>query len=116
MQLNRRDEFAALLGQAVEHHLQGHLAEAMALYDAAIGLNPNVAADNGSPGLAKQPSAVTGDARLHSDYAVAHYNKAIALKQLQRLEEAVESYDRAIALDPEYVEAHCNRGNTLREL
>ncbi|MGA8970281.1 MAG: tetratricopeptide repeat protein, partial [Pseudolabrys sp.] len=35
---------------------------------------------------------------------------------LKRYDEALASYDCAIALRPNLVEAHCNRGNTLREL
>ena len=40
----------------------------------------------------------------------------IALKELGRLEEAAASYKNAIAVKPDYVEAHGNLGNTLQEL
>lgn len=43
-------------------------------------------------------------------------NRGIALNALKRLDEAVVSYDRALALRPDYAEAHCNRGNTLQML
>ena len=36
--------------------------------------------------------------------------------ELKRLEEALASYDKAIALKPDYAEAFNNRGNALREL
>src|SRR5262249_52656169 len=39
-----------------------------------------------------------------------------ALKQLRRLEDAVQSYDRALALRPDYADAINNRGTTLMEL
>jgi tetratricopeptide (TPR) repeat protein len=113
--MNRQNEFEALFEQAVEHHRQGRLAEALALYEAAIGLNLD--APVAAPPAPAQPApGKARDAPLQPGCADAHFNKAIALKQLTRLEEAVESYDRAIAIDPELVEAWCNRGNTLREL
>ena len=37
------------------------------------------------------------------------------LKELGRLDEAEASYNQAIALKPDYVEAHSNLGNTLQE-
>ena len=40
----------------------------------------------------------------------------IQLKNLGRLDEALMNYDRAIALKPDYVEAHSNRGNCLDEM
>jgi hypothetical protein len=40
----------------------------------------------------------------------------ITLQELGRLEEAVASYRKAIALIPDYAEAHYNLGNTLQEL
>ena len=38
------------------------------------------------------------------------------LQELKRFEGAIASFDRAIALRPQYVEALNNRGNTLREM
>lgn len=40
----------------------------------------------------------------------------VALKELGRLDEAEASYRKAIALKPDYVEAHFNLGNTLKSL
>ena len=44
------------------------------------------------------------------------YNRGNALHELKRFEEALASYDRALALRPDYVEALANRGVTLHEL
>ena len=41
---------------------------------------------------------------------------ATLFKELGRYEAAIESYDRAIALQPAFAEAHSNRGNALHEL
>jgi len=43
-------------------------------------------------------------------------NRGNALQELRRFNEAIESYDRAIALRANYPEAFINRGHSLREL
>jgi tetratricopeptide (TPR) repeat protein len=50
------------------------------------------------------------------DNAEAHYNLGTAFKDLGRLNDAVASYRRAVALKPDFALAHYNLGNTLREL
>ena len=47
------------------------------------------------------------------DVAVFHYNLAEALSALNRADEAVAAYGRAVELDPDYFEAHSNLGNAL---
>ena len=37
-------------------------------------------------------------------------------KNSKQLDAAIASYDQAIALKPDYAEAHCNRGIALEEL
>ena len=49
-------------------------------------------------------------------YAEGHNNRGAALHQLQRYEEALASYDLALAVKPDYVNAHHNRGATLKKL
>jgi predicted O-linked N-acetylglucosamine transferase (SPINDLY family) len=48
--------------------------------------------------------------------AVSLYNNGVALKVAGHLEAAVEKYQEAIKLKPDFVEAHYNKGNALREL
>jgi predicted TPR repeat methyltransferase len=45
-----------------------------------------------------------------------HYNLAIVLKALGRLNEAAASYERAITLRPDHVNAHNNLGNVWKSL
>ena len=45
-----------------------------------------------------------------------HFNLANALKDTGRVHEALASYDKAIALKPDYAEAYSNRGNTLKAM
>ena len=39
----------------------------------------------------------------------------IALKEQGKLEEAIEAYNKALAIKPDYAEAYNNMGNTLQE-
>ncbi len=50
------------------------------------------------------------------NYAEAFHNRGVALRQLQRLEEAVHSYRKAIAIRPGYAEAFNHLGESLRQL
>jgi hypothetical protein len=51
-----------------------------------------------------------------SDYADAFNNRGVALRELARLDEALASYHKALALKPDYAEAFSSRGITLKEL
>lgn len=48
--------------------------------------------------------------------ASLHYNRALVLRQLERLPEALAGYDDALALRPEYPQALANRANVLQDL
>jgi tetratricopeptide (TPR) repeat protein len=50
------------------------------------------------------------------DNILALNNRGIALNALKRFDEALASYDRAIAMRPDFIEALINRANTLQEL
>jgi predicted TPR repeat methyltransferase len=45
-----------------------------------------------------------------------HYNLAIVLKAMGRLQDAADHYDRAIALKPDHINAHNNLGNVWKAL
>jgi tetratricopeptide (TPR) repeat protein len=51
-----------------------------------------------------------------TESAEEHYRRANALKNQGALQAAVESYDRAIALKPDYAHAFCNRAVVLGQL
>ena len=53
---------------------------------------------------------------MKPDFALAYSNLGATLKELGRLDEALASYNQAIALKPDFAEAHSNLGNTLKEL
>jgi tetratricopeptide (TPR) repeat protein len=46
----------------------------------------------------------------------AHCNRAVALQDLGRLEDALAAADRALRYRPQYATAHYNRGNVLKAL
>ena len=46
---------------------------------------------------------------LNPDDAIAQYNKGVALGGLGRIEEALQAYEEAIRLNPDYFEAFVNK-------
>ncbi|SVE18205.1 uncharacterized protein METZ01_LOCUS471059, partial [marine metagenome] len=53
---------------------------------------------------------------IKPDYAEAHFNLAVILRELGQLDAAVKSYEKAIAIKPDYAEAHNNFGILLNML
>jgi tetratricopeptide (TPR) repeat protein len=47
--------------------------------------------------------------------AIVHYNRGNALRRAEKWDEAIAAYKRALTLSPDYAEAHCNLGLTLRD-
>ena len=43
-----------------------------------------------------------------SDNATAHYNLGVALQDLGRREQAIQAYQTAVRVDPEFADAHYN--------
>jgi tetratricopeptide (TPR) repeat protein len=46
-----------------------------------------------------------------TDSAATHFSRGNALQQSRRFAEAIESYDRALTIDPNHADAHANRGS-----
>ena len=53
--------------------------------------------------------------KINPDYAEAHYNMGIALKDKGDLETAISSYKNALKIKPGYAEAYFNMGNILKD-
>jgi predicted TPR repeat methyltransferase len=47
---------------------------------------------------------------------MAYHNLGAVLRQGGKLEQAIASYDWALALDPDHADTHYNRGNVLRQM
>ena len=52
---------------------------------------------------------------LKPDFAEAHNNLGLVLREQGRPDEAVACYRRAVELKPDYVETHNNLGNALKD-
>src|SRR5476651_1971258 len=112
---------AELLTQGLFHHRQGQLSLAMDRYTDVLRNDPNnpdalyyVAVVACQEGQFKQGVELAGraiekgppQARVHNLLGRAH-------EQLGTPLEAAKSYDKAIAIDPNFAEAHGNRANIL---
>ena len=119
-----RSDSAALFRQALDLHQAGRLADAEALYRGLLGLDPRHVEARHHLGIVHYQRGehiaairqIDAALEINPDIAAAYNNRGVALAALQRLDEAVASYARAIALKPGYVDALVNRGNALKEL
>ena len=139
------DHVPALSNRGVAlRDLERH-AEALESYDRALAIRPDHVWSLNNRGVAlmdqKRPTEAMASfdkaLALKPDYAEAHNNRGKALASyaaalepglgdiealggapgdLMRPQEALASYDKAIALNPDYAEAHDNRGMLLFEL
>jgi tetratricopeptide (TPR) repeat protein len=50
------------------------------------------------------------------DRSIEHYNRGVTKSQAGNKRSAIADYDRAIALDPRFVDAYINRGNAKAAL
>lgn len=112
------------LQQALILHQRGQLAQAQALYDQVLRLQPEnfdalhlsglIAAQSKNPGRAVE--LINRALAINPGHADAHANKGNALRKLGQFESALASYDSAIQLRPDHAETHFNRGIALKEL
>ena len=120
-----RDHFDAQHLLGIIRHQQGRSAEALELVDrraqaqsalCACALEPR--ADPLRAAALRRGAARASIRRWRSSPTAveAHNNRGNTLQRLKRNEEALASFDRALALEPRYVEAHNNRGNALQGL
>jgi tetratricopeptide (TPR) repeat protein len=102
--------------------MPGHLNDAIAQYEAALRLKPDLAEAHYTLGVAWAHSPERlNDAiaqyeealRLKPDYAEAHNNLGNALNAEGRTREAIAQCKEALRLKPDLVEAHNNLGNAL---
>ncbi|MBX3501613.1 MAG: tetratricopeptide repeat protein [Alphaproteobacteria bacterium] len=118
------ESLASLLREAVAHHRQGGLAEALAGYDAILAIDPGffdalhlkgvIAAQQG-----RHDEAVALMRRalgVKPDHAGAHGNLGGLLLRLGRAEEALACFDALISLQPDHAGAQGARAAALHML
>ena len=102
----------------------GRFADALASFDSALRLNPNVAEIHSGRGNALRELKRLDEALASFDKALLlrpneaafHANRGNVLHELGRFDEAIASFDRALAARPNDAEFHYNRGNILCEI
>src|SRR5579863_5972639 len=105
-------------------HQAGDFAGALAAYDAALRIDPQVALFHYDRGnslimLRRVEEAIGAYDRclaLEPNSAPAHYNRALALIQLQRWQDALESLDMLVRKYPGMADAWNNRSGVLHAL
>ncbi|NTU59258.1 MAG: tetratricopeptide repeat protein [Chlorobiaceae bacterium] len=115
---------AARFQQALSFHQKGELAEARAIYEEISKIDPGNANVFHLLGVIASQQQNHQIALILIDHAISlnpivaayHSNRGLALHNLKRFREALESYDRAIQLRPDYAEALSNRGLALSAL
>jgi tetratricopeptide (TPR) repeat protein len=117
-----------LFAAGLAHHQAGRLAQAETLYRDALAAQPDhadalhllgvIASQVGRHDVAVdligRAIAQVGD--LGGDHSHFHANLGLALAGLKRFDEALASFERALAARSDYAEALCHRGDTLRQL
>ena len=115
---------ADLFDAGLRLHQAGRLVEAEALYRRTLATRPDhsdalhllgvIANQSGRHELSAQliERAIQRDTRNPLYYS----NFGLSLQALNRSEEALANYDRALILHPEYAEALFNRGVALQKL
>jgi tetratricopeptide (TPR) repeat protein len=115
---------AALLAKAVSHHKTGDLDRAESIYHTVLSSHPGHSHALTLLGTlylqrgdrAKGIALIERSLAMNPYQPMAHNSRANALKELERYEEALEDYDRAVTLDPRFADAWSNRGLVLKEL
>ena len=117
-------QLAATFQKALSAHQSGQLSRAQALYEHILSQQPAhgdalsllgvIAIQKNDPRLAVR---LIGKAiEINPNNIAAYSNRGIALQALMRMDEALDDFNRAIALKADYAEAHYNRGTALQAL
>jgi tetratricopeptide (TPR) repeat protein len=111
---NQTAKFRALVAEAMSHFQGGRLAQAEAIYRAALAIVPadptathNLGVAIAAQGRHRDAIGCFDDAlRADPGFVAAHCNRAVALMTLGETPEAIKAFSRAAMLEPQHYEAH----------
>lgn len=117
-------ELQSVFNQALAHHQQGQLQQAVDGYSQVLSHEPNHPDSLHLVGLIFQSSGdllqaqeyIQRAIKLNPKVAGYHYNHGVVLQGLEKHSEAVEAYRLAIRLKPDYAQAYENLGVALQDL
>ena len=119
----KQAQAATLIQQGSAYHEEGRLKDAQNIYEEILRIQPNhfdalQLLGALSLQIAEYQKAVEcfSKALEINPNDGLFTNQGIALQELQLVEEAITSYDNAIAINPLCLNAHYNRGNILSRL
>ena len=115
-------EVVALNSQAIGLQAQGHHAQAEALLQQSLAIEPQNFLTLYSLGVSRAALTDFAGAYQYFDLAcqaapqqaLAHFAKGKTLHDLGLAEDAITAYDQAIAADPKYMEAYTNKAALLQ--
>src|SRR5262245_12807159 len=107
----------------MQHHRSGNIEQAESIYRQILAIQPDQSDALHLLGLlglgrkrhAKALELIDSAIARHPDEPAYHYSRAQVLQGWQKRQEAIESYRQAVALRPDFVEAHNNLGMLLFE-
>jgi tetratricopeptide (TPR) repeat protein len=118
------DSVATIFNKGLALHQQGQLAQARALYEQVLAMQPKhfdalhlfgvIAIQCQEPALAV--AIIEQAININPKDAVAYANLGTAFLELKLHEDAIRSYDLALSIKPDYAEAQYNRSLSLLEL
>ena len=113
---------AEAFNAAMRHHQAGQLAEAERLYAQVLAAEPghlHALVLSGAlahmAGRNEEAVGLFGRALAINEQPDFHYNIGLAKWALGQRSEAAAHWERALALNPDFAQAHMNLGNALRE-
>jgi len=114
----------SLVEQAKRAHQAGQVREAEQMYRAALGMAPDHPEATHYLGLLyyrlghlNQALPLLAEAcRLDHTNALYWFNAGVVAQRAGQSEEAIQSYRRALLLNPRYVDASVNLGNAFKDL